>query len=232
MAAFEYAVRLGFRYLETDLHATSDGALLTFHDPTLDRVTSRHGLVSWHTYAQLSSALVHGREPIPLLEEVLAAWPQARLNIDVKHSPAIEPLAEVLRRTRAYQRICLTSFSDRRLARARSAIGRPVCTAAGPRTASRLVWAARRQPAQAHQLCGYSCVQVPQRLGGLPIVTETFVQACHGLGLQVHVWTVNDAALMRTLLELGVDGLITDEVVTLRSVLRERGQWHGWDAAE
>jgi glycerophosphoryl diester phosphodiesterase len=226
MAAFEHAVSLGYRYLETDVHSTADGKLLAFHDHNLDRVTDRRGLISRLSYAEVAPARIGGSEPIPLLEEVLTAWPEIRVNIDVKHSPAIRPLAEVIARTNAYDRICLTSFSDRRLARARAALGRPVCTASGPRTSARLVLAARRQRRRVEfELKGFNCVQVPVRLGRLEVVTPGLLTTCHELGLQVHVWTVNDRAEMVRMLDLGVDGIITDNIQALREILLARGQW-------
>src|ERR1039457_1115811 len=100
--AFEHAVGLGYGYLETDLQATSDGVLVAFHDRTLDRVTSRTGRIARMTHRELSGALIGGTEPIPLLEDLLAAWPDVRFNIDLKDSPAVRPLAKVLRRTAAW----------------------------------------------------------------------------------------------------------------------------------
>ena len=118
-AAFGRAVALGYTYLETDAHATSDGVLLAFHDHTLERVTDRSGRIAELPYSQVRGALIGGTEPIPLLEDLLGSWPEVRFNIDVKEPGAIGPLAEAVRRTAAYDRICLTSFSDERLRRAR-----------------------------------------------------------------------------------------------------------------
>ena len=130
--AFEHAVGLGYRYLETDVQATSDGVLVAFHDKTLTRVTGVDGRVSRFRYADLSGALIAGTEPIPVLEDLLAAWPDVRFNLDVKDVQAIAPLPEVLRRTGAWDRVCLVSFSASRLRATRRALGRPVCMAASP----------------------------------------------------------------------------------------------------
>jgi len=96
--AFEYAAKLGYAYLETDARATSDGALLSFHDATLDRVTDRTGQVAKMTYRQVSAARIAGKEPIPLIEDLLGTFGEMRFNIDLKDGGPIAPLARVLKR--------------------------------------------------------------------------------------------------------------------------------------
>src|SRR5262245_13326975 len=260
--AFEHAVGLGYGYLETDVQATADGVLIAFHDRTLDRVTGQPGRVCRLTLREVAGARIGGTEPIPLLEDVLAAWPDVRFNIDVKDAPAIAPLPGVLRRTNAWDRVCVVSFSASRLRAPRRALGRPVCMAASPlgtamvrlgrppvssvphrygfkrrSVAGPMAAAARRpgvpgipgavagQPARplAERLAqaGVRCVQVPA-----PVATPPFIGRAHKLGLQVHVWTVNEHLAMEGLLDLGVDGIMTDETVALREVLIRRGQWH------
>ncbi|WP_433170154.1 glycerophosphodiester phosphodiesterase [Actinoallomurus sp. CA-150999] len=232
MAAFEGAIGLGYRYLETDVRATADGVLVAFHDASLDRVTDRTGPISRLGFSEVAKARIAGREPIPRLEEILAAWPAARLNIDVKAEDAIGPLTEVLHRARAWDRVCVTSFSYRRLrhvrARMRLLSGRDVCTALSPLGVATL--RARSVSGPLGRLVrlaelGVPCAQVPQRVGRTPLVTEAFLATAHSLGLQVHVWTVNDPAAMERLLDLGVDGIITDEIKALRDVMTARAQW-------
>ncbi|MFD0776841.1 glycerophosphodiester phosphodiesterase family protein, partial [Streptomonospora algeriensis] len=136
--AFQHAVDLGYRYLETDVHATADGVLLAFHDPTLDRATDRSGRIAALTYAEAARARVAGREPIPLLEDLLGSWPDMRLNIDIKSDEAVVPLIQALRRTEAWDRVCVGSFDQRRLNRARRLFERPVATSCGPLEVARL----------------------------------------------------------------------------------------------
>lgn len=232
LPAFERAVDLGYRYLETDARATADGILLAFHDSKLDRVTDRSGEIARLPHAEVSKARIAGREPIPLLEDVLGAWPAARFNIDVKAETSIVPLTEVLRRTNAWHRVCITSFSSRRLRdvreRMRLLSGQEVCTALGPHGVAAL---------RARPLAGplatllrtaataAPCAQVPRRVGRAPFVNASFVTAAHSLGLKVHVWTVNDIAEMNHLLDLGVDGIFTDDIKALRDVMMARGLW-------
>ncbi|MFF4418532.1 glycerophosphodiester phosphodiesterase [Streptosporangium sp. NPDC001559] len=234
-AAFARAVELGYTYLETDAHATSDGVLLAFHDHTLDRVTDRRGRIAELPYRLVRQARIDGVDEIPLMDDLLGYWPQARFNIDVKESSAIAPLAEAIRRTGAYDRVCLTSFSDERLARARAAVGRPVCSSLGPRGVAALRAAAAtsgygRLLARLAR-AGVPCAQVPLGFRGLRVTTPALVRTAHALGMQIHVWTVNDPREMERLLDLGVDGVMTDNISGLREVLQARGQWHPGAAA-
>lgn len=232
MAAFERAIGLGYRYLETDVRATRDGTLLAFHDKTLDRVTDHAGAIARLPYSQVAKARIAGTEPIPRLEEILGAWPRARVNIDVKAENAIGPLTEVLHRTRAWDRVCVTSFSTRRLrhvrARMRLLAGREVCTALSPHGVALLRARSLSGPLggliRLREL-GVPCAQVPYRLARAPFVTRAFVTTAHALGLAVHVWTVNDPAVMGDLLDLGVDGIITDDLEALRAAMAARNLW-------
>ncbi|GIH93267.1 glycerophosphodiester phosphodiesterase [Planobispora siamensis] len=229
-AAFARAVELGYTYLETDAHATADGVLLAFHDHTLDRVTDRTGRIAALPYRAVREARIGGVDEIPLMEDLLGSWPQARFNIDVKESEAIAPLAEVIRRTNAYDRVCLTSFSDERLARARAAIGRDVCSALGPRGVATLraaaVTSAYGRLLTRLARAGVPCAQVPVGVRGLRVTTPALIRTAHALGMQIHVWTVNDTRAMERLLDMGVDGVMTDNISGLREVLRSRGQWY------
>lgn len=224
MAAFERAIALGYRYLETDVRVTADGVALAFHDATLDRVTDRRGRVAALPWREIRLARIGGIEPIPLLADVLAAWPDTFVNLDVKAEPSIAPTIEAIRRTGTIGRVCVGSFSAARVAAVRAALGPLLCTALGPRDALRLRAAAILGRAPAHPLAG-ACVQVPARVGPARLVDARFVGAAACAGLPVHVWTVNDRCEMVRLLDLGVAGVITDRADVLRDVLAERGQW-------
>ncbi|MBO2454752.1 glycerophosphodiester phosphodiesterase [Actinomadura barringtoniae] len=232
MAAFQRAIDLGYRYLETDAHATADGVVVAFHDRTLDRVTDRDGVISRLPWTEVAKARIAGTEPVPRLEDVLGSWPDARVNIDLKDAPVIGPLAETLHRTRAWNRVCITSFSTRRLAQMRARLplytDQDVCMALGPRGVMAL--RAKSYGGPTGKLVrlaatGVACAQVPYGLGPLPFVTEAFIVKAHELGLQVHAWTVNEAPVMERLLDLGIDGIMSDELVTLRHVMAARGLW-------
>ncbi|HEX9031295.1 MAG TPA: glycerophosphodiester phosphodiesterase [Streptosporangiaceae bacterium] len=222
MRAFEHAVSLGYAYLETDAHATADGVLVAFHDKTLDRVTDSCGAIAGLPASEVAKARIGGTDPIPLLEDLLGAWPDIRFNIDVKDAPAARPLADLLRRTAAWDRVCITSFSAARLRATRRLLDRPVCMATSPVGAAALrsgVPGPLLAPAFASRWV--RCAQLPIGLATAPLIGRA-----HEAGLVVHVWTVNDKDLMASLLDLGVDGIMTDQTELLREVLISRGQWH------
>jgi glycerophosphoryl diester phosphodiesterase len=225
LGAFRRAVREGFRYLETDVHTTSDGVVVVHHDDTLDRTTDGTGRVDAQPWARVGLAKVGGREPITRLETLLEELPDAYLNIDVKSDAAVKPILRLLHRMKSLHRVCLASFSDRRLARLRLLGGPDLLTSMGPRSAAALL-AAGRVPWLGRAVRG-QIAQVPMAQGRLRIVDDRFVRTAHRLALEVHVWTVDDEPRMRELLDIGVDGLVTDRPDVLREVLRSRGAWLG-----
>lgn len=222
-AAFENAVRLGYAYLETDTHATADGKLIAFHDAELDRVTDRTGQVGKLPWKEVSAALINGTESIPLLEDLLGTFPELRFNIDLKGPGSIEPLNGVLRRTDAWERVCVTSFSGKRLLAAQRSLDQPICLAVTPVAIVAVRYAGFPGSALARRLArsGAQCAQVPLR-----IATRGFIRRIHELGLDVHVWTLNTREAIERVLDLGADGVMTDDVALLRDILTERGQWH------
>jgi len=223
LPAFQHAIDLGYRYLETDVHATADGVLVAFHDEVLDRVTDRTGRIDQLTWAEVSRARIDGREPIPLLEDVLTTWPDVRVNIDPKADAAVDPLVDVLRRLDAVDRVCVGSFSDERITRVRDALGPDLCTGMGPEEMVGLIRAFQGEEvtfrSQAAQI-------PPVDLQGRPLATPELVAVAHAHGVVVHVWTIDDPDEMRTLLDAGVDGIMTDRPAVLREVFEERGIWH------
>lgn len=223
MPAFEGAIRLGYRYLETDAHVTADGVCLAFHDDRLDRVTDRTGIIAELDHAEVARARVDGVEPIPLLEDLLGSFPDARVNIDTKSDEAVDAVAEVVRRANAVDRVCIGSFSDARLERIRGLLGPDLCTSMGPKEVARLRGRSYGLPTGSFRS---ACAQVPHRVKGIRVVDERLVAKAHALGLQVHVWTIDDEAEMHELLDLGVDGIMTDLPVVLKSVLESRGAWY------
>jgi glycerophosphoryl diester phosphodiesterase len=225
MAAFARAVELGYRYLETDAQVTADGVLLAFHDSTLDRVTDRTGMISRLPWREVRAARIGGAEPIPLLADVLGSWPEARFVLDPKSDEAVGPLVEAIRQTGAIDRVCVGSFSHRRLARVRAALGARLATSMSPAELRRLRLAAWGLLPRAAVPGTAACVQIPERHGRIPLAEPRLVGLAHALGMPVHVWTINQPESMHNLLDMGVDGIISDDVEALRTVLGERGLW-------
>jgi glycerophosphoryl diester phosphodiesterase len=217
LASFGRAVAAGYRYLETDVHGTADGVAVVFHDDTLDRVLGRAGRVRELRWADLATIRVGGEPVVPRLDDVLGSWPEVRFNVDVKADPGVQPTVDAVRRAGALHRVLLTSFKDARTARMRAALGPELATSPGVRGAARL-WAASRVGVPVR--VPYAAAQVPVRP-----VDARFVRYVHGLGMQVHVWTVDDPGRIGGLLDLGVDGIMTDHIDVLRDVYTARGCW-------
>ncbi len=225
LAAFRHAAALGYDYLETDVHVTSDGALLAFHDDVLDRVTDRMGAIADLTLAEVREARIGGREEIPTFDQLLDAFPESRFNIDIKSAGAARALAEVIRDRDLWDRVLVGSFSPARIREFRRLTGGRVPTAAHPWEiiAFRFLPSARL----ADRLAGgdFIAFQVPHRRHGVRIVTPGLVRRAHASGKQVHVWTVDEPDEMCELLDRGVDGLFTDRTDLLKDVLVARGLW-------
>jgi len=224
--AFGQAVELGYRYLETDVHATADGVLLAFHDPRLDRVTDRRGVVAEMPYAEVKEARIGGHDPIPTLAELFLRFPEARFNIDAKSEAAVELLADTIEEHQAHDRVCVSSFGVSRLHRLRRRLGPRVASAATMHGVAWNVFAPAltrvlNTPAAALQMPVESLILGRQRR----VLTPALIKAVHRAGKQVHVWTIDDQQSMEELVDAGVDGIFTDRIDTLKSVLTTRGLW-------
>ena len=228
--AFRHAVSLGYHYLETDVHTTSDGVLVAFHDDSLDRVTDRAGLLADLTAEQVSLARIRREHSVPTMAELLEELPDCRFNIDLKSASAVASLVELLDLTGAHDRVCVGSFSGRRIRAFRRASGGRVATSAAPSE----VAAVRFHVPVPYR--GAAALQVPwkHKRRRLAITTPGLVRRAHRAGLHVHVWTgdeasqwvsIDDPESLHTLLDMGVDGVITDRTDVLEEVLVERGQW-------
>lgn len=216
MMAFERAIKLGYQYMETDVHASADGVAVIFHDADTQRLTGQPGTIGGRTWEHIQKLTVDG-QPIPRLEEALTAWPDIRWNIDVKSEAAIGPTIEAIERTGAADRVLLATFHGARLLRIRRAAPH-IATSLTPREVAGLRLWGRKPPAGI-------AAQVPVRYGPVTVVTPRFVQTAHAVGVRVHVWTIDDPAHMRALLDAGVDGIMTDRPEVLRDVYQERGLW-------
>jgi glycerophosphoryl diester phosphodiesterase len=225
LAAFRHAAALGYRYLETDVHATRDGVLVAFHDAVLDRVTDHPGRIAEMTAAEVATARIGGVQPIPTMAALLEELPDCRFNIDIKSAEAVAPLADLVIRTGSEDRVCVGSFSLSRIDDFRRRTAGRVATSAAPveAVAFRLLPGGRL----AGRLTRHrvAALQVPHHRGPFPVVTAGFVRRAHAAGVHVHVWTVDEPAEMAELLDLGVDGLITDRTDLLKDVLVSRGVW-------
>src|SRR5699024_1231768 len=241
MSAVRDAVDLGFNYIEVDVQASADGKAVVFHDDQLDRITTGRGKISQYTWQELTKLKVLGPQPrneqigerLVLIEELLEAFPRTRFNVDLKDLASAAPMVELLRRTAAWDRVLIASFRDshrREFFKHLHSEDPVVASSGGVETVAKLL--------AAHHLgiltsvvrllrknLPLHAIQVPIRQGPIRVVTKRFVAACHRAGLVVHVWVVNEPNWMKRLLDMGVDGLVTDNGPGLAEVLEARDQW-------
>lgn len=238
LVAFRGGLESGCKWIETDVHMTRDGHVVCFHDDTLDRTTSGRGLIRDLDLSELRRIdagyrfTPDGRSypfrgqgiTVPTLEEVAELDPHARINLEIKQ--AQPPMAEALwRRIDAlglHDRVLVAS-ADTMLVRAFRNVARNTVASSAGRAEILAFWLAARAGMTSRLPIEYDALQVPVRSGPLEVVTRPFVEAAHARGLAVHVWTIDDAAQMRSLIELGVDGIMTDQPRRLAELAREIG---------
>lgn len=223
LAAFSHATALGFRYLETDVQASRDGVAVLHHDATLKRLFGHDVAVAELDWATLSQLRSHAGSGLMRLDSLLEAFPQARLNLDLKSDEAVPAAAAVIARQEALVRVSAGSFDPRRTRRLRRTLGPGLCWSPGHLGVAAVWLAGWGLPLPAPR-CG--ALQIPSHFRGIEVASPRFVEAAHARGLQVHVWTIDDPAEMVRLLDIGVDGLMSDQPALLKSVLAARGQWH------
>ncbi|AZI44579.1 glycerophosphodiester phosphodiesterase (plasmid) [Deinococcus psychrotolerans] len=236
LLAFDNAAKLGIQMLDTDMHATQDGALVLSHDETVDRLTDGHGKIRELSLAQLKSFdagyrfTADGGQTypfrgqglsIPTLDEALSAHPELPWTIEIKQdTPSIAaPFCAALRQHGVTGKVMVASFSDKAMQDFRAECPE-VATSMTESELRPLVLLSKIGLANLAGAPGQAA-QVPVRSGGLEVVTPSFVRQMHGRGVAVHVWTINDPAEMRRLLSMGVDGIDTDRPDLLRAVLAE-----------
>jgi glycerophosphoryl diester phosphodiesterase len=228
LAAFVRARDEGYAYVETDVHATRDGVLVVHHDATLRRVAGHPGVLRTMDWADVAPVRVRGREKLPRLEEALEALPGMRFNVDLKSPGTLRPMLELLERDDVAERVAVASTDEGRLRAVRQRHGDRVVTGVSARAA---LWLRARSTLPEvlgrHVPVGGDLAQLPVRFGRLPVVDAVSLRAAHDAGLEVHVWTIDRASEMHRLLDLGVDGLMTDRPDRLRDVLVVRGAWEG-----
>ncbi len=222
MAAFADAIAQGYRYLETDVHVSKDGVVYAFHDDNLHRMVGEEVAISTLTAQEIDALKVHGDHQIPRMAELLESFPEVRFNIDAKAWPVVAPLANLIRHMQVQPRVCIGAFSDARITKVLQLVGENLCHSVGPRQATRFRLAAWLQ---IRVRFSAGCLQFPERQNGVRMVTKASLTHAHRLGLQMHVWTINDEAIMHRLLDMGVDGLMSDDCVLLKRVLQARNLW-------
>ena len=223
LLAFAHAIAAGVTYIETDVHASSDGIAIIAHDPDLSRVAGKDVQLEQLTFEELGKIdLGHG-QAFSSLAQALETFPGTRFNIDVKSDAAIEPTIAAILKLGATPRVLVTSFDERRRAAVMCGLPGVASSASAARLLPALVAAYLGiAPAVRWALRGLVAVQMPEKAAGMTIARPKVIRMFHAAGAEVHVWTINEPKRMRELLDLGVDGFITDRADLALAVLDKR----------
>ncbi|HEY2775202.1 MAG TPA: glycerophosphodiester phosphodiesterase [Candidatus Binatia bacterium] len=237
LEAFAEGVAAGADRLELDVHATADGHIVVFHDEELDRTTDAAGSLHSRTLAELRRVDAgfrfegpagdfpfRGRGVrIPTLDEVLDAFPGVPLNIEVKHDDGrtVEAFFDVLDRHGARERVLAAAFDDDIIRRVRRVAPRALTSLSAAEVA--MFFGVCLSGTRDGYLVPGMALQVPPTHEDLELVCPVFLDMAHDLGMEVHVWTINDESEMERLLDLGVDGLMTDFPARARAVFERKG---------
>ena len=220
LEAFQYSSDLGFVFMETDVQSTADGKVVIFHDSDLKRVAGINKKVSELTFKEIKEINLINGGKIPSLEETLSSFPSLRFNIDIKVDTAVDETIKIVKEHNALDRVCLAAFSSNRLSRIRKISGVGLCSSMGQAEIVRLLISSFGLN---QKISPGLCAQVPVSQFGIPIVTERFITKIHNLNKLIHVWTIDETKEMFRLIDLGVDGLMTDKPTVLKEALLERG---------
>lgn len=221
LEAFANAVALGYTTLETDVRTTKDGEVFAFHDPDLRRVLGQAVQFADLTSDDVRELRMAGGARIVSLADLIAEFPDAIFNVDIKDDPGIGPTLAAIERRDAADRVVVASFSHKRLSRVRRSAPHVYTTASQSEV---LRMRLGRGLNSGHRPLA---LQVPQRYLGFKVLTPALIRRAHDRGMHVHVWTIDDSQVMHGLLDQGVDGIITDRPDVLKDVLISRGEWAG-----
>jgi glycerophosphoryl diester phosphodiesterase len=228
--AFDAALRAGADIVETDVHASVDGVSVICHDDDLSRIAGLERPVEQLDWSELRELALTGGGRLATLDDALATFPDARFNIDVKTDAALLPALAAIRRAEATGRVLITSFGQRRRRTGVRALPGVATSASTPGVVLCLIGVRLRLGVLVRwALRGVDAVQVPRRRGAITVISPAFVRAVHDAEREVHVWTIDDPDEMRELLQLGIDGIVTNRCDLLRAIVDgpDRGSTRG-----
>ena len=213
--SFKYALDLGCSYIETDVQLSADGIPYIFHDDDLKRLLNKNVMFNTLSSSEIEELKLFELYSIPTLQMALTKFPDALFQIDLKTDEVAIPAMRVIKELNAYKRVCIASFSSKRLQAVREKFPK-TCFSMGPIEILKLLLASF---GLYNQKVPGDCLQVPIYHYGIKLVTKRFVRYVQSIGLKIHVWTINDANTMQKLINLGVDGIITDKPKALKNLL-------------
>lgn len=217
--AFQQSINLGFKYIETDVQATKDDKLVIFHDPDLKRMMNLDEHISSLTYYELKKYRINGTHKIPSFLETVTSWPEIKFNIDPKSDKSAELLIKELKSLDSVDRFCIGSFNSYRLDKIRNAFDQKICTSMATNEAVSFYF---------YRFFGMNritapCLQLPYYRKGFKVITPGLVRDAHRFNKKIHAWTIDDPNQINELLDMGIDGIMTDSPKLLKSEIIKRG---------
>ncbi len=220
--AFNAAVGLGYKLLETDLRTTKDGYVLAFHDPSLDRVTDASGLVSEKNYSDIKKIKIFGKYKIPLFSDLLEAFPECFFSVDIKSDSTVMPVVDLVKKTNCLNRVCMGSFSQKRINIIKNNLTDRCLTSMGPLD---IINAKFSSYFNYRVKIDSIFASLPVKKYNLDLLNKRNINYLKSINIKVIAWTINQEKEIRRLIDLGVDGIMTDEIVLLKSILKEKDLW-------
>ena len=215
---FNYSQSLGCKFIETDVQVSSDGIPYIFHDETLTRLLNKNTVFSDLHSNEIDNLRIFDSHKIPRLDEGSSTFPDMYFQIDVKTDEVVMPALEVIHQNNAEDRVCIASFNSARLSKVKNMYP-DICLSMGPNEVGKMLLSSYGLYKKRYQ---GDCLQVPMYYYGIKIVTKRFVDFVHSKGLKICVWTINDEKTFKKLIDIGVDGIITDKPKLLFEVLNSK----------
>ena len=215
--SFEYSQLLGCEFIETDVQVSSDGIPYIFHDDDLKRILNKPVRFDSLSSNEIDDLNIFNSCKIPKLSDTLLRFPNLCFQIDFKTDEVVMPALDVINDMNVFDRVCIASFSSKRLQNVRS-LYPDLCISMGPNEVFKTLLASLNL--YKGEIPG-DCLQIPMSYYGIKIVSKRFVDFVHSRGLKIMIWTINDIKTFKYLIDLGVDGIITDKPKLLFQTIEE-----------
>ena len=220
--SFRKAFDLGYRVIETDIHCSKDGTAYIFHDITLERLTGENLKISDLKDVDIDSLKINNSSIIPRLSNVFEEFPEGLFNLDAKTWKSTTPIVDTIQNMGCRSRVCIGSFNDRRVNAIIKELGLETCHSMGTSNVIKFYLGAQLG---VEQHFTSQCIQLPIKMFGISLTTRKVLSYARKLGIKIHFWTINNPVIMQQLLELNVDGIMTDDCVLLKEIMKEQNKW-------
>ena len=217
LESFDYSQSLGCEFIETDVQVSSDGIPYIFHDDDLKRILNNPIRFDSLSSNEIDELSIFNSCKIPKLSDALLRFPNLCFQIDFKTDEVVMPALDVINEMNVFDRVCIASFNSKRLQNVRS-LYPDLCISMGPNEVFKTLLA--RFNLYKGDVPG-DCLQIPMSYYGIKIVSKRFVDFIHSRGLKIMIWTINDIKTFKYLIDLGVDGIITDKPKLLFKTIEE-----------